>query len=108
MKAGKLDRSVSFLKLGSGVDDGYTTSAGAMLTQGVRKARYIPAMAREIFENQGREGKTPVVWEFRSDTLTRQVDMSWKLSYDGRQYDIKGVQEIGRREGIRIEAVAGD
>lgn len=99
---------MTLLKTGAATDDGYTTIPGALESQGTRKARYIPAMAREVFENAGREGKMPVVFEVRSDSLTRQIDEKWALEYDGRRFDIEGVQEIGRREGIRIQAVAGD
>lgn len=108
MKAGKLDRTITLFKQGASVDDGYTTLPGELESQGTRKARYIPAMAREVFENAGREGKMPVVFEVRSDSLTRQINETWAIDYDGRRFDIEGVQEIGRNEGIRIQAVAGD
>lgn len=108
MRAGKLDRIITLLKSGAPVDDGYTTLPGGFEPQGTRKARYIPAMAREVFENAGREAKMPVVFEVRSDSLTRQITEQWVIEYAGQRFDIEGVQEIGRNDGIRIQAVAGD
>jgi len=108
VKAGALDRTITLFKTGAAVDDGYTTRPGALESQGTRKARYIPAMAREVFENAGREAKLPVVFEVRSDSLTRQITEQWVIEYSGTRFEIQGVQEIGRKEGIRIQAVAGD
>jgi SPP1 family predicted phage head-tail adaptor len=108
MKAGAFDRIIELFSMSTKIDDGYTTIPGAWTSQGTRKARYIPAMRREIFEAAGREVKVPVVFEVRSDTLTRQIDETWRIEYDGLTFDVKGVQEIGRRDGLRIEAMAGD
>lgn len=108
MRAGNFDRIITLLKSGTPVDDGYTSVPGEYESQGTRKARYIPAMAREVFENAGREAKMPVVFEVRSDSLTRQITEQWVIEYNGTRYDIEGVQEIGRKDGIRIQAVAGD
>lgn len=108
MNAGKLDRKIELLKPSTGTDDGFTTSPGGLAPQGTRKARYTPAMSRELFENAGREGKTPTVFEVRHDSLTDQIDETWRLSFEGTQYEIKGVQQLGRKEGLRIEAVSSD
>jgi head-tail adaptor len=108
MKSGQLDRTIEFFSESAASDDGYTTVPSGWTSQGTRKARYIPAMRREIFETAGREVKMPVIFEVRSDTLTRQITEKWRIAYDGLTYDIKGVQEIGRREGLRIEALAGE
>lgn len=108
MKAGDHDRIIELFAVSGAIDDGYTSTEGTWASQGTRKAKYIPAMRREIFETAGREVKMPVVFEVRSDTLTRQVRETWRIEYAGDIYDIKGVQEVGRRKGLRIEAVAGD
>ena len=108
MNAGAFDRRIELFAAGAPVDDGYTLTDGAWESQGTRKARYIPAMAREVFENAGKEAKTPVVFEVRSDTLTRQIAATWRIGYDGLMFEVQGVHEIGRRNGLRIEAVADD
>ena len=108
MRSGDLDRRVTLLRPGAPVDDGYQTRPGEPEEAGTRWARYIPAMAREVVENAGREAKLPVVFELRHDALTADMDETWSLRMDGRTYSIEGVQEIGRREGVRVAAVAGD
>jgi hypothetical protein len=108
MSIGNHDRRIEFFATLPGSDNGYTIEPGAWASRGTRKARYIPSMRKEIFQSAGRETTMPVIFEVRSDTLTRQVNEQWMIRYDGRDYDIKGVQELGRRAGLRIEAVAGD
>lgn len=108
MRAGRLDRTIELFAMGDSKDDGYTSANADWLPQGKRKARYVPAMRREIFEAAGREVQLPVLFEVRSDTLTRRIDETWRIEFSGVTYDIKGVQEIGRREGLRIEALAAD
>ena len=108
MKAGELDRTIELFSPSAGVDDGYTNQPAGYASQGTRKAKYVPAMRREVFEAAGREVKLPVVFEVRSDTLTRQINETWRIAYDGANYDCKGVQQVGRRKYLRIEAMAGD
>lgn len=108
MKAGRFDRTITLFKPGAPIDDGATTQPGEPQNMGTRKAALITARPREIFENSGVEVERPVVFEVRSDTLTRQINETWTLEYDGQGYNIRSVSEIGRREGVRIEAVAGD
>lgn len=108
MDAGEFDRVIELFGPTAAVDDGYTVIPGGFASQGTRKAKYIPAMRREIFETAGREVKLHVVFEVRSDTLTRQIKETWRISYGGETFDIKGRQEVGRKRYIRIEALAAD
>lgn len=108
MNAGEFDRTIELFAPTAPVDDGYTTTPGGFASQGTRKAKYVPAMRREIFEAAGREAQVPVVFEVRSDTLTRQIDATWRIEYDTLTFDVKGSQEVGRRKYMRIEAVAAD
>lgn len=108
MSIGDYDRRLKFTKLEDGQDDGYTTNPKRWISAGSRKAKYYPAMRKELFQTAGREVTMPVIFELRSDTFTRQIKEAWKIIFEGRTYDIKGVMELGRKEGIRIEAVAGD
>lgn len=108
MDAGEFDRVIELFAPTAGVDDGYTTQPAGFASQGTRKAKYVPAMRREIFENAGREAQTPVIFEVRSDTLTRTIGETWRIGYDGLTFDVKGSQQVGRRKYIRIEALAAD
>lgn len=109
MKAGRLDRTITLFTPGDPVDDGYTTHPGEPENKGTRKAALISARTREIFENSGPEVERPVIFEVRSDPLTRQMTEVWTLEYEGRSYNIRSVAESSeRRKFIRIEAVTGD
>jgi SPP1 family predicted phage head-tail adaptor len=108
MDAGKLDRRIVLLQRADDIDDGYETRPGSWESQGERWARYLPAMAREIYEHSGREEKLPAVFEVRSDSLTRQIDATWRIEFESRIYEVTGTQPIGRREYIRISATADD
>lgn len=108
MRAGVFDRTVTLLRPTAGVDDGYTTQPGGFQSAGTRKARYRPATPREVFENAGREGKQPVIFELRHDSLTRTILPTWRLSMEAKEYEIVGAEEIGRREGVRLVTVGGD
>lgn len=108
MDAGELDRTIELFSPTAAVDDGYTITPGGFASQGTRKAKYIPAMRREIFEAAGREANLPVVFEVRSDTMTRQIIETWRIGFDSATFDVKGVQQVGRRQYLRIEALAGD
>jgi head-tail adaptor len=108
MDIGEFDSTIQLFAPGSAIDDGYTSLPSAYASQGTRKAKHVPAMRREVFEAAGREVKLPAIFEVRSDTLTRTINEKWRLSFGGDTYDIKGVQEVGRRKFIRIEAMASD
>jgi Phage head-tail joining protein len=108
MNAGEFDREIELFAPTAPVDDGYTVIPGGFGSQGTRKAKYVPAMRREIFEAAGREAQLPVIFEVRSDTLTRQIDETWQIGFEGDIYDVKGKQQVGRRKYIRIEALAAD
>lgn len=108
MKAGPLDRTITLYSPATETDDGYTLKPGGWTTAGTRKARYVANSPRETFEAHGREATVPVIFEVRSDDLTRTIRETWQIGYDSRRYDVTGIEEIGRRDGLRIRAVAND
>jgi len=108
VKAGPLDRTITLLQPGVETDDGYTTKAGDHTSAGTRKAHLMPGSPAEQFELQGRVAKQMARWLVRSDSLTRTVDATWKVQYGTARYDVIGVTEQGRNEGLVIETVADD
>ena len=108
MKAGQLDRTITLLQPGSETDDGYTTKAGNHTSAGTRKARLMTGNPAEQFELQGRVALRRAQFLVRSDSLTRTITATWKLTYNSVTYDIVGVTEQGRNDGLMIEAVADD
>jgi head-tail adaptor len=108
MKAGNLDRRISILRQGAAVDDGYTVNPGALGVLANRSAAWRPATRTEQFENAGTEAKSAGSFWVRSDSRTRQVVETDKVAYSGRIYEIFGIREIGRREGLEIFVESGD
>lgn len=45
-------------------------------------------------------------FRIRYSSTVASVNPKDRISYDGRVYDISGVKEIGRREGLEITAAA--
>jgi head-tail adaptor len=100
--AGKLDRLITLQTPGPEVDNGYTIAPAGWTTLGVRKAKQVLSRGREIFEQQGIEAEVPVTLILRDDSLTRELTPEDRVIFGGMIYDIKGVQEIGRRRGIEL------
>lgn len=106
MKAGKLDRSISIEREGPPTDDGFTKKPGAFEPIGTRAAQIIRSRGREVFENQGVEAEVPVTFLVRFDSLTNTITEQDRIGFEGRSFNIKSVNEISRRDGIEIVAVA--
>ena len=45
-------------------------------------------------------------FQIRWHTMISGLDATWRVQYDGREYEISGVKELGRREGFEITATA--
>ena len=100
MQSGKLDRRVTIMRSGTPVDDGYTTQPGGLTTYATRWAAWKPATRGEQFENAMNKGKAGGFFHLRSDSLTRAILPTDKLEYNGQIYDILGVSELGRNDGV--------
>lgn len=107
MKSGDLDQRIELFAPGAPVDDGYTTAPGAPVSRGKRWAKYMGRSVREVFENAGNEAEARAVFLVRRDSVTVQVDATWKLVHNGATYDVKG-KTWRDRDGVLIEGVAGD
>lgn len=109
--AGRLDRRIRFEKsvvtqdsdTGEEIHDYTTPSVVAS-----RWARRRPLQAREQFTAQQFQAVAPVAYEVRWDSVTSTVTPKdrWRIVDQGRNYDIRAVTEIGRREGMTFIAEA--
>ena len=105
MRAGSLDRRITFQKntpaqssSGFPVEswaDQFTVWAG-LTWQRNRSA--------ERFRDPQIAGESAVVFRVRWSADTRAITSEWRVRYDGRTYDIIDLRELGRREGLEIEA----
>lgn len=108
MKAGNLDRRVTIQREGAPTDNGIEETDGVLADYATRWASWKPANGREVFENLGREAKAGGTFWLRYDSETAAIEETDKVLFDGRLWDIIGIQEIARREGIELIVAAGD
>ncbi|WP_260928212.1 head-tail adaptor protein [Novosphingobium sp. 9] len=106
MKAGSFDRRITVMRTGNPVDDGYNTTPGAPAPLCTRWASWKPSNGREVFENMGIEAKAGgTVW-LRWDSVTATITETDTVQFAGRTWNIVGVQELSRREGVELIVVA--
>lgn len=99
---GRLDRRIVLERR-----DGQLDAAGEDLPQWVAiatlPAQVEPVSGREGFSSQQRFAEATHTFTIR---YRGGVDPTHRIRYEGRTYDILGVSEIGRREGLAIVAAA--
>ncbi len=111
MAAGKLDRRIR-IERATAVDDGYQTRPGAWAELATVWAQFIPMSGKEAREQLGREATMPASFRIRWSSRTADVSPADRVRYPageaGRIYEIKAVNEIGRREGLELVTLASD
>lgn len=107
MKSGDLDRRVTIQRDGieTGRDE-FNEPIYAPPQSFEVWASYRRATARERVSTQEVGAEVSSIFEIRWSQRVRNIDPLWRLIYEGNRYDIVGVFEIGRRVGLRIEAIA--
>lgn len=103
MRAGRLDRRLTLYRPVEG-DDGFATvddGPGAVATVAASRR---DVKAGEGFQASGVEAETWVVFEIRWSRTVAPIDTTWTVCCEGRFYNVTGVRELGRREGLEISA----
>lgn len=67
-------------------------------------ASWRRASARETLASAEINATATDVFEIRYSSAVSTINPKDRLSYQGQVYDIQAVAEIGRREGLRIDA----
>lgn len=105
MRAGKLDRSIVIQSrtvaqnaYGEGIETWTKIHTATTLA-----AEVIPFRGNERWTAQQVVGKNAVTFRVR---WRDDVTVLNRIVYDGRNYDLHDVREIGRREGLEIDATA--
>lgn len=103
--AGRLDRRISILRA--------TTAANAFNEKVETWSALVVvwAEAKPVLDGERQAaGQTlaskSIRFTIRHSTAVADVDPRDRIEFDGRTYDINGVKEIGRREGLEITATA--
>lgn len=102
MKAGKLDRRITIERRSEAIDDyGAITETWTPLR--TIFAEKVESRSTDFFRNQGEATDRSAVFRVRwTDDLTTAD----RVSYDGDQFDILEITEIGRRVGLELRCKA--
>mgnify|MGYP000032259536 CR=1 FL=1 len=111
MKIGRLDRRIKFKKLAE-ISSDFSDTWGAQLSPVVPGS--LDMWATKLDKPGGERSELGQdVSLTRTEFVTRYIDDTsfgynfnrfgtYIIEYDGGQYDVKGLEEIGRREGLRF------
>lgn len=103
MRAGKLDRTISIERYTPGVPNGYGGVTSVWLPIGTFRAQLVQASTEEFIRAAGASDETVVIFRTR---WVANVTTSCRVVYQGKNYDLKEVKEIGRRKGLELRAEA--
>lgn len=105
MKPEKLDRRISFERASRAQND-YGEEIETWLPMATVWAAWRRASARETQAAAEVSASVTDVFEVRWSSQVSDLTPKDRVIFDERIYDIAAVQEIGRREGLRIGASA--
>lgn len=102
MRAGKLDRTIDLQALTT-TTDSFGEPIETWTTFASPAAAVMPNRGNERFTAQQVVGDAVVTFKIRYRT---DVSVLTRIVYDGRNWDVHDVREVGRREGLEIDASA--
>lgn len=105
MRAGRLDRRIT-LERNTPTQNSSGEEIEAWSVLATVWAETRPMRGAETFNAQQFLGKTPMTFRIRWSTRVKVLNVEDRIVFDGRQYNILDIREIGRREGLEIDAYA--
>lgn len=103
MRTGKLDRVIRIDTYSAGVPDDFGTVHPGYVELATVRAQIIQASTEEFQRAYGASGETAII--FRTHYLDG-VSTDDRIVFDGADFNIKEVKEIGRRAGLELRCVA--
>ena len=104
VKSGQLDRRIR-LQRPSTTKNEYGEEIVSFVDEATVWARLLPFPGKEEFvPSDGHSAKQPTIFEIR---FRKGVGPKWRVVYDGSEYEVEDVGEIGnRRESLRLVCYA--
>lgn len=99
MEIGELDRQVQLLRPSTARDATTGETAVDYESAGEVWAKVENAGTREGQAAAQRYAEVDLVVTIR---WREDLDVTWGVQYEGRAYEIVGVEEVGRRDGLRL------
>ncbi len=101
MMAGRLDRKLTLQKPTTTTDEygekQFTWNNYRDVWAGIQKQS-----GREMFE-AGKLAEVDMVFKIR---YLSEIDETWRIQYDGKDFDITHIKELGRKDGLEIAVTA--
>ena len=103
MRTGELDRRIT-LRRPTKAQDSYGEPLITYADEATVWAKVTPIAGGESYEGDQRTNKqrVEVLIRYRAGMEAN----AWLFVYDGETYEIEDVQEVGRREGLKLTAYA--
>ncbi|PZU23797.1 MAG: head-tail adaptor protein [Shinella sp.] len=102
MRAGKLDRTIRIDAYSSGTPDDYGTVTAGWTALATLRAQIVQASTEEFIRAYGASDEEVIIFRTRFLDGVTNAD---RIHYDGGDFNIKEVKEIGRRKGLELRAV---
>lgn len=99
MKAGNLDRTISIDAYTAGAPDDYGVSQPAWAPFATIRAQLVTMSTEEFLRASGEASEATIVFRTR---FLPGITNAHRLTFEGRQFDIKEVKEIGRRDALEL------
>jgi SPP1 family predicted phage head-tail adaptor len=105
MYAGRLDQRIVIQRAVTSADD-FNQPVETFATLATIWAAAVPVSDGERMQSGQTLANKMIRFTIRYSSDVADVDPRDRIVFDGRTYDIAGVKEIGRREGLEITATA--
>ena len=105
MRAGRLDRRITVQRKSIAHSD---SGQEVVTWQDVAEvwAEKVENRGEERFAAQQLVGHAIKTFRIRWSSVVDEITTEHRLTFDGREYDITDVREIGRRDGLELDAFA--
>lgn len=105
MRAGRRDRRIEILANNATPDDAGQPIPNWVVVATIW-AEKIEQRSQENRQDIQLVGQTAKIFRVLWSAQTRGITVLHRLRFDGRDHEITGVSEVGRREGIQIDCYA--
>lgn len=102
MRAGKLDRTIRIDRYSAGVPDDFGTVTPGYAELATLRAQIVQASTEEFIQAFGASDETVIIFRTRWLDGVKTAD---RVVYEGGNFDIKELKEIGRRKGMDLRCV---
>ncbi|WP_105437512.1 phage head closure protein [Neorhizobium sp. T25_13] len=102
MRSGKLDRTIRIDRYDAGAVNDYGTPAPTFTPLATLRAQVVQASTEEFIRAAGASDETGIIFRTRWIDGVTNAD---RIVYEGGNFNIKEVKEIGRRKGLELRAL---